>query len=221
MVSEKNIQHGYLPDRGILTAWNALVKLLDEPNIFEADLKGFFDNVSHMGLELIMKLDLRIPGKEAEFITSLNQSVVTLPEEQLLPERHRNKVTRSLIEGVVDLTKDASVGFPLETMLVNEGVPQGAPTSCSIATLALRQLEKLEKKMIAYADDFITFPKYSFVDPVTKINLALRQVGAEVNTVKSGWIKKDGVWVKTSFKFLGIRCYPSRPLMCMEDVLTL
>jgi len=39
-----------------------------------------------------------------------------------------------------------------------KGVPQGAPTSCSLATLSLRYLEKLYKLLI-YADDVIYFPK--------------------------------------------------------------
>jgi hypothetical protein len=40
-----------------------------------------------------------------------------------------------------------------------KGVPQGAPTSCSLATLALRYLVAAGRKIIAYADDVIYFPE--------------------------------------------------------------
>lgn len=50
----------------------------------------------------------------------------------------------------------------------NLGVPQGAPTSCSLATLALRTIEERVKdqglEMVAYADDVIIAGKTEF-DP--------------------------------------------------------
>lgn len=48
----------------------------------------------------------------------------------------------------------------------NHGVPQGAPTSCSLATLVLRIIEERIKiaglKMVAYADDVIIAGKMEF-----------------------------------------------------------
>jgi len=49
-VTEGEKQHGYIPGRGVVTAWEILVKNLNSPNIFEADFKGFFDNVTHKGI---------------------------------------------------------------------------------------------------------------------------------------------------------------------------
>lgn len=50
----------------------------------------------------------------------------------------------------------------------NHGVPQGAPTSCSLSTLILRiieeRLDKLNLKVVAYADDVIIAGKTEF-DP--------------------------------------------------------
>jgi hypothetical protein len=37
-------------------------------------------------------------------------------------------------------------------------------------------------------------------------------MGVRCNKSKSRWLKKDGVWLVDSFKFLGIRYYPKRPL---------
>jgi hypothetical protein len=46
MQSESDIQHAYLPGRGVITAWQELVKALEAPHIYEYDLKSFFDKVS-------------------------------------------------------------------------------------------------------------------------------------------------------------------------------
>jgi hypothetical protein len=70
------------------------------------------------------------------------------------------------------------------------GVPQGAPTSCSLATLSLRDLER-DKKVLLYADDIIYFPENSQEDP--KVALENQARGREVNTDKSRWLKKDNV----------------------------
>lgn len=48
----------------------------------------------------------------------------------------------------------------------NHGVPQGAPTSCSLSTLILRTIEerlrKLDLEMVAYADDVIIAGRKEF-----------------------------------------------------------
>lgn len=39
-------QHGFLPNRGTLTAWKSILsKAISKPDIYEFDYKGFFDNV--------------------------------------------------------------------------------------------------------------------------------------------------------------------------------
>jgi hypothetical protein len=63
-----------------------------------------------------------------------------------------------------------------------KGVPQGAPTSCSLSTLALRNLER-NKSILFYADDVIYFPSSSTDDPVK--DLESKDLGLEVNEEKS------------------------------------
>jgi len=60
--------------------------MLKEPNIYEADFKGFFDNVNRKGLKKVLKNDLGIPEEETMFIEKLNQSVVKLSTEHKLDE---------------------------------------------------------------------------------------------------------------------------------------
>jgi len=40
-------QHGGLSRRGVVTAWKSIIPQLDEPNILEFDIKGFFNNINH------------------------------------------------------------------------------------------------------------------------------------------------------------------------------
>jgi hypothetical protein len=55
MVSEKGNQHAYLPGKGVISAWETLFTLLHtEPNIYEADFKGFFNNVTHEGIDYVL-----------------------------------------------------------------------------------------------------------------------------------------------------------------------
>jgi hypothetical protein len=69
------------------------------------------------------------------------------------------------------------------------GVPQGAPTSCSLATLALRYLEYFYK-IIAYADDIIYFPKDPSKDHAN--DLTVPQLGLFVHEGKSVLSKVNG-----------------------------
>jgi len=95
-----------------------------------------------------------------------------------------------------------------------KGVPQGAPTSCSLATLSLRHLEHLN--LICYADDVLYFPSSGDCNPLK--DLSLPGFGLIVNPDKSRWIKRNGIWLVPSFKFLGIRYFPGldRSLHNME-----
>lgn len=69
------------------------------------------------------------------------------------------------------------------------GVPQGAPTSCSLATLALRRLEAKLKKILFYADDVIYFPNSLEDDPI--IALTDKELGIEVQPSKSKVLMKN------------------------------
>jgi hypothetical protein len=72
-----------------------------------------------------------------------------------------------------------STGEPLMKM---NGVPQGAPTSCSTATLPLRFLEA-KYELLLYADDVIYFPKSVDCNPIK--DLTIIQLGLKVNPSKS------------------------------------
>lgn len=88
-VTESNKQHGYLPGRGILTAWTELTSMLLKPNIYEADFEKFFDNVAHVGIRFILKDFLHFPFTEVQFVNQLNESLVQLQKKDKIEEKDR------------------------------------------------------------------------------------------------------------------------------------
>lgn len=306
LCTEGNKQHGYLPGRGLITAWREITKRLNSPHIFEADFKGFFNNVTHKGLHKVLTEELGFPISEANWIKEVNKSPVKLTKEDKIPEPDRaiifdtkgvltdnakdnqfefndrlvkgwegripgekliigkeadlrglktpdpNSIL-TMFQGMATLTPipDArqgdinalSSGFhpddkkagddfyeraalyrktaTRETIAMSwgispdrpsvqwlekdKGVPQGAPTSCSLATLALRSLES-KYDVIIYADDIIYFPTTAKCNPLKDLEDTF--YGIEVNHEKSKWLKQNGVWLVESFKFLGIRYFP-------------
>jgi hypothetical protein len=234
--TEKGWQHAYLPGKGVITAWEALFELIHtEPNIYEADYKGFFNNVTHIGLHKTLTLELKLPTDEAYFIWNLNQSIVKLEKVDKIYEEDRNYTynpnnPKLRPEGLMDpkwkprvqdafynpnnpeLMPEGQMSLDLHTKafwgkIKLRGVPQGAPTSCSLATLALRYLEYFYK-IIAYADDIIYFPKDPSKDHAN--DLTVPQLGLFVHEGKSVLSKVNGEWIKDSIKFLGFRYYPEK-----------
>ena len=85
-------QHAYQPKKSTYTAWQELYPLLlKEPNVYEFDLKGFFDNVdlSYNQQEMLVS---GIPESISEYLTTLNKSIVKLKEEDEVDESEHRMV---------------------------------------------------------------------------------------------------------------------------------
>jgi hypothetical protein len=189
------------------------VKLLDRPNLIEADLQGFFNNVTLDGITIELA-KIGFPLSEINFMRKLNMSIVKLPKEQLIEESNvdiiqNNTVHTPMFFGRFEITSghasfndilfhgslekaNAAISKKGKEEVVQQGnpiflhlgkfqitskgqpslndinhakaigqeihrkeigVPQGASTSCSLSTLALRHLE--DKTIVMYADDII------------------------------------------------------------------
>jgi hypothetical protein len=87
-----------------------------------------------------------------------------------------------------------------------KGVPQGAPTSCSLATLALRRLEE-KLKVLFYADDVFYFPEKAEGDHAKA--LEDEDLGLIIQPSKSRMVKANHEWVTDKVKFLGFSYYPA------------
>lgn len=265
-VTEQGKQHGYLPQKGVITAWFEIVKRLNLPNIYEADFKNFFGSVQHSGLEIVLR-QIGLPQSEIHFIHDLNKSQPKLEKVDEIEEfktRQYNYISECLAK---EIPPEGKYWEPIRQTIIDafgtddprksdlllmcleegngeywdgsepvnlrllkyveiqwallssfgpstgqfhgllQGVPQGAPTSCSLATLALRSIEaKLD--VVIYADDLICFPESSDWNPTKELTDVV--YGIELNEAKSKWIKKDGIWLVDSFKFLGIVYFTPR-----------
>jgi hypothetical protein len=83
------------------------------------------------------------------------------------------------------------LGIPIIMANVKDkGVPQGAPTSCSLATLVIRKLVQLGLKLLVYADDVIYFPRDPHADHAKALSNDL--FGLMVQENKSRLAKING-----------------------------
>jgi len=63
---------------------------LNQPNIYEADYEGFFNNVTHKGIENSMIESANIPIEIARYLRTINQSIAKLAKIDPIKERDRN-----------------------------------------------------------------------------------------------------------------------------------
>lgn len=111
-----------------------------------------------------------------------------------LNEKTRNAAIRIIEEK--GLLTEYFLGFANRHAQTPGGVPQGSPLSPFLAILAIR--EYLEQQTnVNYADDQIFYGNEAFTIK------DFPAMGIKHNEEKSGWIKKDGVWLK-ELKFLGL-----------------
>lgn len=130
-------QHAYLPQRSSLSAWSDILNELDVwDNVFEFDLTGFFDNVSHSAIEGVL-VQMGLPHDVVTEYMGLCRSVPVLCEDDLKPEPDRG--IRYLSDG------RPNPGYKSELHTGDYktyGVPQGAAISCGLSILVnLYQVE--------------------------------------------------------------------------------
>jgi len=91
-----------------------------------------------------------------------------------------------------------------------KGVPQGLGTSPFLSTLMTdMSMSELKDNIIMYMDDGILFAqnKAEMEKTIQLLKDCLEYLGLEIAPEKSGYIKEEGTWTKSS-KFLGLRFLP-------------
>ena len=84
---ELDFNHAYQPGKGTLSCWKELItKVIPSKNIYEFDLKGFFDNVRIEKVSRTLK-SLGIPRFIVEHIERMNKSAPILATEELTDEK--------------------------------------------------------------------------------------------------------------------------------------
>jgi len=82
-------QHGYIPGRGVVTAWQSIIQhVIPSPDIYEFDLKQFFPSVD-TGFISEKLLESKLPIAELYYLQDMFKAQPKLPPigEQLLDER--------------------------------------------------------------------------------------------------------------------------------------
>jgi len=192
-------QHGFRPGRGTKTAWESILKhVLHSRDIYEFDLKNFFDSVNLDYISKILKKK-GIPENIIDRIYFLNTSQVMVKSQRNLNE-FENFMKTLLRKGDSEtvIKSPRPIGFAYRV----KGVPQGSPMSPVLATMALENsILDRGMKTLMYADDGLY---YGNIDqPVITPNSGIIESNIHFNLDKTNWVKRDGEWLKP-LKFLGM-----------------
>jgi len=203
-------QHGFIPNKGTLTAWKDLIEKIDHYKyIYEYDLRNYFEEIDIDMLTIRLK-QAKIPHDEVYWIKSIISNTPVLPENQYL---HESNVHRKEWDRVSKFIEFSQTEKPLENsfnknaaeVLKNvlslpkplKGVPQGCNLSPLLSLIPLRYYFLVQQESVSYADDGVFFGN----EPFEIIDDEF--IGVELNKKKSGWVKYDGEW-KKPLKFLGL-----------------
>lgn len=197
-------QHGFIPGKGTLTAWRSVLSIVNNPDIYEYDLKGFFDNVRTDKI-LVILAAWGLPPRELMRLTTINGSSPAMPMNPLLDETNaEHKLAAQQLyelgyqgEMLAWATDMIGKSDGSDRQEWNRGCPQGAPTSplLSILPLSISDYKHKRKRvLIRYADDWIETNKWSeakgrFIrlpTDMSQTTATLRGCGVEYNLDKSG-----------------------------------
>lgn len=201
-------QHGFFPKRGTKTAWEQIYnEVLDSPNIYEFDLRKFFDSVNLKYLTNILEV-LDVPKGLIDMLMNCNRAYPKCGTK--MPQSWKSDYDQALhikyhftnkwgLDGYWEVyywlsrnPKNWQAGQYL-------GVSQGSPTSPVLSTLMLIPLLLVNPAFakVQYADDGIL---YNFKD---QPNLLFPpESGIKIHPDKSRMIRRDSKWLKP-LKFLG------------------
>jgi len=197
----RDSQHGFRAGRGTLTAWRVILdKVIKAKDIYEFDLKGFFDSINLDYIAMQMTKDL-IPHNIVKLFYYINTCACTIKAPYRINEfEHMMKalIHKGKYDEVVNHPR------PLSYMYRVRGVPQGAPTSPTLSLLGLHDsiLDRPGINTIMYADDGLYYGDLSNTPLITP-NSGIVSANIRFHPDKSEWIKKDGKWLK-KLKFLGL-----------------
>jgi len=97
-------QHAYQTGQGVLTAWKELVSVLIDPDIkdiYEFDLKGFFDGVRTDTLGKLLKYRTKMPDFESRFYECLNSSKPVISQVEMIEPT----IVRDHLVGILSRTR--------------------------------------------------------------------------------------------------------------------
>lgn len=186
-------QHAYRAGRDALEAVQAVHRRLNtgHTEVVDADLSGYFDTIPHA--ELMQCVARRVSDKALLHLLKL---WLVAPVEESDRKGHVHRTTRNKDEG--------------------RGTPQGAPLSPLLANLYMRRFvlgwktlgheQKLEARIINYADDFVICCRGTAIEAMTVMRHMMSRIKLTVNETKTHICQVPA----ETFDFLGYtfgRCY--------------
>jgi hypothetical protein len=212
-------QHGYQHSKGTGTAWKQILKeVIHSPNIYEFDLRKYFDTINLDYLSQILT-GMQLPAGLVSSIILWSRTPASNSRGSRLQWESDSQRARVYKYHV---TKEYSELSPLEekrwlhamSKAIKQdphkgrfdyyhGVAQGSAISPKLSTLPLVKdlFNKLLCKVVQYADDGIL---YDLTDASPEEILQFPpESGIKVNYDKSRWIRKDGEWLRP-LKFCGM-----------------
>lgn len=221
-------QHAYFPGKGTITAWKEILSKIGSKQIYEFDLKQFFPSVEIQEVSNRLR-KFGLPETAVQYFEGLNSSLPELLNTDLVNEDEirekdetqtiwkEDKIIFDTLEESL-IIEDEVPGIPdkefeglrMEMHAHREanksfevfagsptGLPQGGGISPVLSVQVLDVIFKHNPTTVMYADDGIIFDW-----PVLKSPF-YAAAGIEFNLEKSGWVKRNGAWLKP-LKFLGL-----------------
>lgn len=208
-------QHGFRPNRGTMSAWKVILsEVIHAKDIYEFDLKKFFDSVSLDAVSAKL-VEYEVPINIVRQLYIINTSPILLKKAKL---NEFEQMMKSLLHKGASWDEIINHPRPISYRYRVRGVPQGAPTSPVLATITMRgsiterfageagsygdDIAQPSIRSVVYADDGLYYGNIGDT-PILTPNSGLVTSNIQFNIEKSGWVKKDGVWLKP-LKFLGL-----------------
>lgn len=197
-------QHAYMSGRGTFTCWKDIItKALKARDIYEYDFKGFFNNVNLDSVALGLK-KIGLPNFVIAHVINMAASEIRSPKVRKMLEMMVNE------NGYKALLKYEFI-YNFRKNFRFKALPQGQGMSPILSVFLLRWLNSLPFKSIKYADDGLFYGDLP-ENPLEEAMKVVEPLGAIFSKEKSGWVKKNGEWLKP-LKFVGLTYDPFNDLI--------
>lgn len=200
--------HGYQAGKGSGTAWKQILsRMIYYPYIWEYDLDGCFNRISHDSLARILRA-IELPSwLWISLLRIQKRAPLVTPQSGGRVKKSQYGVRK------LEIQEGAKKQFVYWDAQADQGVAQGHSLSPLLSLIiiehAVRSWMKRQEMegstTIGYADDGIYFTLDEF--PVGTYGGFIRNWGMHLSKGKSGYIRKNWVWLK-ALKFLGIMYDP-------------